>query len=161
MLSVVSEQSKSCPKCGEEKFLSAFAKDKSKKLGVSSYCKDCSTKSRLIRYRQSPEIEKQKQKEYYSKNKHVFKGYSLKALYGLNQTQFNAMRSSQNYSCKICKTHENNLNRGLFVDHCHETGKIRGLLCQSCNTMLGNAKDSILVLQAGIDYLSGKHEIGV
>jgi hypothetical protein len=62
----------------------------------------------------------------------------------------------QGGSCKICKTHESNLKRKLFVDHCHTTGSVRGLLCQSCNTMIGNAKDNILVLQAAINYLSSK-----
>jgi hypothetical protein len=77
-------------------------------------------------------------------------------LYGISIEDVEHMKVQQNYSCKICKTHESNLKRKLFVDHCHETGKVRGLLCQSCNTMIGNAKDNILVLQAGIDYLSSK-----
>lgn len=39
------------------------------------------------------------------------------------------------------------------VDHCHETNKIRGLLCGKCNTLLGNAADSIEILEASIEYL--------
>lgn len=156
MSSLVSEPTKKCSKCGIDKLFSEFGKDKTKKLGVTSYCRVCAAENRKKHYRKSPEQEKAKLRAYYAKNKETFRGYSLKALYGLSEEQFMAMKSSQGNACKICRTHESDLKRGLFVDHCHATGRIRGLLCQSCNTMLGTARDSILVLQAGIAYLSGK-----
>lgn len=156
MLSLVSEKTKLCPKCKEEKYFSQFGKDSTKKIGLSSYCKSCSLEKRKKLYSENREEERIKRKSYYERNKGKSKGYSLKNLYGLTVEQFANMKALQNYSCKICKTHESNLKRKLFVDHCHETGKIRGLLCQSCNTMIGTAKDNVLVLQAGIDYLSGK-----
>jgi len=156
MLSLVSEATKICPKCKEEKLLLEFGKDKTKKLGVSSYCSVCAAENRLKNYRKDSNEEKKKLKSYYAKNKAAFRNYSLKALYGLSSEQFEAMKIGQNHACKICQTHESNLKRGLFVDHCHETGRVRGLLCQSCNTMLGSAKDSTLVLQAGVAYLLGK-----
>jgi hypothetical protein len=156
MLSLVSEATKRCPRCEQDKFFSAFGKDKSKKTGLSSYCLDCANENRKINYAKNPKEEKQKLNEYYKANKDRSRSYSLKALYGLSQEQYAAMLVRQNSSCKICKTHENNLKRRLFVDHCHETGKVRGLLCQYCNTMLGNAKDNVLVLQSAINYLSNK-----
>ena len=154
--SQVSKATKICPKCAQLKTLSEFGKDKTKKFGVSSYCKSCSAENRKFHYRKSPEKGKGKLREYYAKNKSSFRKYSLRALYGLSEEQFEAMKHGQDHACKICRTHESDLKRGLFVDHCHETNRVRGLLCQSCNTMLGNAKDNILVLQAGIAYLSGK-----
>lgn len=154
MLSLVSEATKLCPKCKQEKFASAFGKDKSKKLGLSSYCLDCAASNRKANYAKNHENEKQKLKDYYKVEKDRFRGYSLKALYGLSVDQYQEMLTQQDNSCKICKTHESNLKRRLFVDHCHETGKVRGLLCQYCNTMIGNAKDNVLVLQSAISYLS-------
>ncbi len=154
MLSLVSEATKNCPKCKQEKIFSAFGKDKSKKLGLSSYCLDCAVENRKANYAKSPAKEKEKLKEYYRSNKDRWHGYSIKASYGLSPAQYKEMLAQQNNSCKICKTHEKSLKRKLFVDHCHETGKVRGLLCQYCNTMLGNAKDNVLVLHSAISYLS-------
>ena len=156
MLSLVSDLTKLCPHCKEEKTFSEFGKDKSKKLGISSYCKPCASLNRSQNYIKNPVEQKQKLKTYYKLNKHKAYEYSLKKLYGLTLDEYNHIKLQQNSSCKICKTHESNLNKKLFVDHCHETEKIRGLLCQSCNTMIGNSKDNILVLQAAINYLSSK-----
>ena len=155
-LSLVSEAVKRCPKCEQEKFSSAFGKDKSKKTGLSSYCLDCANANRKIHYAKNPAKEKQKLTEYYKANKDRSRAYSLKALYGLSQEKYVAMLVQQNGACQICKTHQSNFKRKLFVDHCHETGKVRGLLCQYCNTMLGNAKDNVLVLQSAINYLANK-----
>lgn len=156
MLSVVCEPTKRCPRCEQDKLFSAFGKDKTKKTGLSSYCLDCAKANRKINYAKNPTEEKAKLNRYYSVNKERSRHYSLKALYGLSAETYKEMLAQQNSSCKICKTHENNLKRRLFVDHCHETGKVRGLLCQYCNTMLGNAKDNVLVLQSAINYLSNR-----
>ena len=156
ILSLVSEAVKHCPKCEQEKFFSAFGKDKSKKTGLSSYCLDCAKSSRKINYTKNLVKEKQKLTDYYKANKEKFHAYSLKSLYGVSAEKYKEMQAQQGYMCQICKTHESNLKRKLFVDHCHETGKVRGLLCQHCNTMLGNAKDNVLVLQSAINYLANK-----
>lgn len=156
ILSLVCDAKKRCPKCQQEKFFSAFGKDRTKKLGLSSYCLDCGKASRKTNYAKDPVREKKKLKQYYEINKDRARAYSIKALYGIGPEDYRSMLVQQNHSCKICKTHENNLKRRLFVDHCHETGKVRGLLCQYCNTMLGNAKDNVLVLQSAIAYLSSQ-----
>ena len=63
---------------------------------------------------------------------------SLRQLYGLTLEKFNEMRHEQNYCCAICKLHESEVTKKtLYVDHCHETGKVRGLLCNRCNIILG------------------------
>ena len=155
-LSLVSEAVKRCPRCEQEKFSSAFGKDKSKKTGLSSYCLDCVNANRKIHYAKNPAKEKHKLTEYYKFNKEKFRAYSLKALYGVSAEKYKEMQAQQGHMCQICKTHESNLKRKLFADHCHETGKVRGLLCQYCNTMLGNAKDNVLVLQSAINYLANK-----
>jgi hypothetical protein len=55
--------------------------------------------------------------------------------------------------CKICKTHYSEFSKRLAVDHDHNTGKIRGLLCLYCNTGLGKFKDSTKLLNEAIKYL--------
>jgi hypothetical protein len=58
--------------------------------------------------------------------------------------------------CAICGSEEtNNIKTNkMYVDHCHETGKVRGLLCNGCNSGLGHFKDSINNLKLAIEYLS-------
>jgi hypothetical protein len=146
-------EQKKCGKCQQVKPLLEFHVDKSRKLGVTSYCKVCKLDYRRKQYAENKPRDRDYFKEYYRKNPRKAKEYSLK-MYGLTLKDFDSMRDKQKHCCAICQTHESDLRRKLFVDHCHATGKVRGLLCQSCNTMIGNAKDSVLVLQAGIKYLS-------
>lgn len=61
--------------------------------------------------------------------------------YGITLDDYNKMRKDQNYSCAICGRHEDKVKgkvgvRPLHIDHCHTTGKVRGLLCGRCNTSL-------------------------
>ena len=143
---------KKCAKCEQVKPAENFYVDRFKKSGLSSYCKICNRTKRNLTYVKNKINDKQYFKEYYKKYPLKAKEYALKK-YGLTIGQFNELKKSQNYLCKICGENETNLKLKLFVDHCHATGKVRGLLCQSCNTMIGNAKDSVLVLQSAITYL--------
>ena len=76
---------------------------------------------------------------------------------GIDIDKYNLLLESQNYKCAICGSKETGrIDIKYFnVDHCHKTGKIRGLLCHSCNRMLGDAKDDPNILSKGIDYLKG------
>lgn len=76
---------------------------------------------------------------------------NLKYNFGIDLDAYNELYKKQNKVCAICKTHETK-NR-LHVDHCHKTGKVRGLLCGRCNTALGSFQDNLKWLQAAIDYL--------
>jgi hypothetical protein len=59
----------------------------------------------------------------------------------------------QDFRCAICQRHQSEFKISLAVDHCHETGTVRGLLCYPCNTLLGYAKDSTKILSSAINYL--------
>ena len=80
-------------------------------------------------------------------------------MHGLTYDQYQKMFEKQKNVCKICKQPETRRSRKegdicrLVVDHCHSTLKVRGLLCHSCNLMLGASKDSPEILQAAIRYL--------
>lgn len=84
---------------------------------------------------------------------------NLKKHYGLTVEQYSTMHEAQNGVCAICKLPESAVvsksgkKRRLAVDHCHTTGKIRGLLCSLCNRGLGAFKDSAANLQSAIEYL--------
>ena len=97
------------------------------------------------------------QKRWRDKNKNYtatkLRQWRLSKL-GLSETDYNNMLVTQANTCAICKLRCKS-GRMLSVDHCHATGTVRGLLCRSCNLMLGNAHDSVLMLKAAIFYLEG------
>lgn len=76
----------------------------------------------------------------------------LKAAYGITLEQKEAMAESQGGRCKICGV----VMTCAHVDHNHETGKIRGLLCYRCNHALGLFKDSVASLEAAVAYLKSE-----
>ena len=73
--------------------------------------------------------------------------------YGLTEETYEALLVSQNNLCAIC-CKENETKRDWHVDHCHTTGKVRGILCHYCNLGLGNFKDNKEYLENAIAYLS-------
>ena len=75
--------------------------------------------------------------------------------YGISEEQYNNMILSQNNICAICNKPS---SKTLHIDHDHETGKVRGLLCSSCNTAIGLFKEDIDSLSAAIKYLSSYQE---
>lgn len=90
--------------------------------------------------------------------------YSLKRKfdkhYGISIEDYERMYSDQWGMCAICGTQKksavkSNAGRGkvLCVDHCHDSGKVRHLLCGNCNTMLGMSNDDLFVLQNAVDYV--------
>ena len=80
----------------------------------------------------------------------------LKSKFGMSYGDFCEMERQQNGVCAICGQFETH-RRGqrLCVDHCHSSGKVRGLLCHHCNTALGLLGDNISFLQQAIVYLTG------
>jgi len=80
--------------------------------------------------------------------------YNLKRKYGIDIDRYNQMFKEQNGCCAICDIHQDELKCALSVDHNHTTGKVRGLLCDKCNLMLGYGNDDIGLLINAIKYLN-------
>lgn len=80
---------------------------------------------------------------------------SLMALYGIGSVQFDQIMTAQGCACAVCGLHLDGESKKTtpHIDHCHSTGKVRGILCHQCNVLLGNAKDSPALLAAAIKYL--------
>jgi hypothetical protein len=80
--------------------------------------------------------------------------------YGITLSEYRSLLQKQDSRCAICGQIESAINwktkekKSLAVDHCHSTGKVRGLLCQSCNTALGSFNDDVSLLAKAIAYLS-------
>jgi hypothetical protein len=97
----------------------------------------------------------------YKMSKDQSRHYGLKRYYGISVNDYAKMYHKQDGKCAICHQPETNKDRHgnirvLAVDHCHETGAVRELLCYCCNSMLGQARDKVEVLLAGAEYLK-KH----
>lgn len=91
----------------------------------------------------------------------------LRYKYNLSKDQFDNMWRKQLGLCSICQTTLPDVTkyeqrrRHYTVDHCHKSGRVRGLLCTSCNTLLGMAKDSKETLLRAVDYLKKMEEVDV
>jgi hypothetical protein len=77
----------------------------------------------------------------------------LKRDFGISEKEYDALLESQGGRCKICKTPRTELNRPLYIDHCHNSNKIRGLLCHKCNTGLGLFNENVDILSSAMEYL--------
>lgn len=77
----------------------------------------------------------------------------LKYKYNISEFEYKNLYDKQLGRCLICGIHKNEYNKNLSVDHCHTTGKVRGLLCTNCNSLIGHAHDKIEVLEKAIEYL--------
>jgi hypothetical protein len=78
----------------------------------------------------------------------------LKLKYGLSRADYDAMLQAQDYACAICRRGAWEFSRGLAVDHDHETGKVRGLLCSPCNSAIGQLQECPETMLRAISYLS-------
>ena len=100
-------------------------------------------------------------KRYYEKHKDqwVNQKHKIERKYGITEEQYKIMVIQQNNKCLICGKSSNNQIRRLAIDHCHTTGKIRGLLCDNCNLGLGAFQDNPEILQSAIKYLENSLSI--
>ncbi len=86
---------------------------------------------------------------YYEQNRDVYRKRHWKYKYGLTEEQYFQLEEKQQGKCAICQR-----ALQLCVDHCHKTGRVRGLLCTQCNHLVGNARDQIQVLKSAVNYLT-------
>lgn len=96
-------------------------------------------------------------KTSYDQNRDRIRDVAFREKYGISLEQYDQMHVAQGGVCFICGQPEtierNGKPRLLAVDHCHDTGKVRGLLCGKCNPMIGYADHSVDILMRAIDYL--------
>lgn len=150
---------KTCKSCNKDKLYTDFHKKSSSTDGYFSICKICRKTTHLKYYKNNKQKYRDSWKRWSSNNIEDYKYYSwikdLKRNYGLTLDQYNNMLEVQNNKCAICfKDQKDISNFRLSVDHCHKTGKIRGLLCNSCNTAIGSLNDDTQILNSAINYLN-------
>ena len=132
-----------CKICKVSKPLSNFGKSKRKeKVWYGHQCKSCRNKEYMDIYYQN-----------HDERKKLLRQKVRKLYYGMIEEDFQQVLANQNYQCAICKIDSPGGHGNWHVDHCHNTGKIRGLLCHCCNTGLGLFKDNEDILLKARDYL--------
>lgn len=131
---------KKCSKCGKVKKLDLFYKSLNGKYGRNHYCIPCHKEYSAQLYKSNEAFRKKR------------RAYQLEHKYGMTEKIFDEMMVNQNDCCAICKK-KFIKRRSVFIDHDHNNNKVRGLLCPSCNTMIGLAKENLDVLDEARDYL--------
>lgn len=131
-------------------------------------CNAASRRSKSKYRAENREAYRQQCREYYRRSRDAgelrYYGHQIKKYYGIILAEYERMMAEQDGVCAICKKKPEAMLGGahkmLCVDHCHVTGAVRGLLCSSCNKLLGDASDQIVILEAAISYLkkSGSNE---
>jgi len=144
------EQKKTCVVCKKIVSYDGFFKNKRNQDGLSFRCKPCS--SRVEEYINNREKILHQNRVVYHKNKDRKKQaqYRYKFKYGIGIDEYYKMVEEQGNKCLICETTGNKLQ----VDHCHETGIIRGLLCRKCNIAIGLFKESEKNILNALWYVS-------
>lgn len=128
---------KRCNRCETVKNIDEFCKNKRSKDGLNGHCKSCS------------------------------KGLAIKRKYDITEAEYFALREIFGDRCGICSRPEQTVHgatgkpRPLAVDHCHTTGKIRGLLCSKCNMALGLLGDTAEAAKRAVEYLEKENVWGI
>lgn len=164
---------KLCYGCKEFKAVDQFNKNRSKPDGLSTECRPCVRKASKRYYDDNPEKWSSydiKKRERLGEEGFKAKGREKaarhrasptntamaryrKARYGLTPEAFEAMMVGQGGLCAICRQPPSGRWPTLHIDHCHRTGRVRGLLCFPCNVGLGSLGDSVDRVMKAAEYL--------
>jgi len=147
------------------------------KIFCSKACKQTADKRALKkRYDASPELARQRARVQYAKNRKTlstrsaqrqrvariknpepFKFNKIKQIYGISREEFEALICIQDFRCAICRKEidptVNSKKSKALIDHNHKSGKIRGIVCINCNSILGYCKEDPKILLEAIRYL--------
>lgn len=165
---------KICIKCSKEKTYDQFGTRSKNIDGKRGRCKECekvdrnvylsTPRAQAIRiatskkwYGENRDYNIKRHKKWCDENKEKRAEWTRKNLlskYGLTVYQYNAMAVAQDYKCKICKSLTPGHNsKFLYIDHCHRTNKVWGLLCVHCNMAIGQFKDNENIILRAAAYI--------
>ena len=144
---------KTCTRCKEDKARTEFYADKRNTNGLSSWCKEC-MRWNCSRYAERyPEKRVARARAWTVANPERAKQSRRRqrlARYGLTSIAYAALLEKQNHGCAICSE-----PNPPAIDHCHRTGRVRGILCHKCNKGIGLLQDDPETLRAAAEYLEG------
>lgn len=157
---------KTCLKCGQEKPISEYHAKRGK---PQPQCKTCRSDYMAKHYKENRPRERAKRKSWYEANREYvcekmrtdrllhLEEYRLRSRLrrkGMTFEEYTYKVTSQKNACEIChSSFGREAYKCSYIDHCHKTGKFRGLLCSQCNTAIGLLKESETLFKACITYL--------
>lgn len=143
---------KTCNKCNAIKDLVEFFKDKGFKDGHASICKVCKNLKTQEWKEKNREQYNRNMRLYRANNQGAMKDTDLRRTHGISLEDYNKMLAEQEGRCKMCKKENTSFKRSFAVDHNHETGHVRALLCYGCNRAL-HALETKSLLKTAQEYL--------
>ncbi len=163
---IISDEGRLCRTCNSRKLDSDFGRDERSKDGLAWRCHACAKKThKRWRDRNSDHVRdvargvrRERYKNEPVKDRKILRTSRLKK-FGLTYEDFERMLILQGYKCDICAkeitvdSDKHSYAKSACVDHNHDTGKVRGLLCSRCNTGIGLLGDDARLLQIAADYL--------
>jgi Autographiviridae endonuclease VII len=148
---------KFCSTCEETKPVAEFNKQPGVKDGLRRECRECESKRFKAFYATNLQTQRARDRKRYPTEREMRSNAHYKRKYGISIEEYQRMLEQQNGVCAICHQAESVTWKGraipLAVDHCHKTGKVRGLLCNRCNRVLSLFDDDIEVMKSAINYL--------
>lgn len=153
---IIVDGKKACTVCLEMKPLKKFGPyPRNGRFQLRPQCNECRGKAVKERRAANPEWAKEQDRKASAapSRARIKRRSRLKHSYSISIEGYKAIFDGQNGKCAICGIDHSEVFRSLNVDHCHATGKIRGLLCGNCNNGLGRFKDSAKFLQSALAYL--------
>ncbi len=148
---------KVCSKCQKPKAFANFAKSSAKKDGHHPVCKQCQKPAWKRYYARDPAGNAKRTRDRWAANRPQYRLNKQLRKFGISLEEFQVLVSRAGNLCMICRKPESRTRKTLLtnlcLDHCHTTGKIRGLLCSACNSGIGLLRDDPLILAAAVRYL--------
>lgn len=164
---------KICKRCSTEKILEQFSKHKKCLNGYQGTCIECTAKTTAEWTQNNKARKAQTDRQFEQRNPNRKKEFrelkklenpyltsiseceqNMRVRYGVTLEYYGHMFNDQNGKCKICKRFYTEFARGLVIDHNHETGQVRGLLCDPCNRALGYFRESSVIMESAIEYIN-------
>lgn len=145
---------KRCCSCKEAKPRAAFYPSKSTFDGIQSSCRECQKANRKKWAAKNKQVASGYARRWRERNPRAAKDHKLRSTYGVPLGTYDRLLAEQGGKCAICGTDTPGGRGDFHVDHCHETGKVRGLLCRSCNVGIGHFNHSKEALVSAARYLS-------
>lgn len=145
---------KKCGRCKQLLPEDNFSYNAQTRTNLSCYCKPCTSIINKEWRAKNPEISKKNSSDWAKANPLILANKALIRNYGVTLEDKNRLLKSQNNKCAICGRILVIGNKNTHLDHEHKTGKIRGVLCNQCNHLIGNCFERISILESAICYLT-------
>lgn len=168
---IVDQEGRVCTRCKQWKPIYEFGQDKRRlhhaRGGAKCWCRSCTSEQAKIRRISEPEVLRAQERASWRKHFDVngpkkrvrTRHWHLKNKFGISFENLMTMLDEQNHKCAICgveiRAISSDPGKGdvACVDHDHDTGKVRGLLCNPCNRGIGGLQDSVKILESAAAYL--------